>query len=220
LQNPDLRPERSESFEGGLRLSSKAVSLDVTAFSARYKDFISQEQVGGVGTVANPTIFKYINLDRVRVKGAEARFEARSRSGVTGSLALSYATANVSEPGGVKTPLATIDPLKLVVGVGYRDPEGRFGGQLITTHSARKSLSRTAGVCTPDCFRPEAFTILDATAFFKVIDGLTLRAGVFNILDTKYAWWSDVRGLASTSTVTDAYTQPGRNASVSLSYRF
>ena len=38
------------------------------------------------------------------------------------------------------------------------------------------------------------------------IDGLTLRAGIFNILDKKYAWWSDVRGLASTSTVTDAYT--------------
>ncbi|MFD2781273.1 hypothetical protein ACFS32_09240 [Novosphingobium pokkalii] len=48
----------------------------------------------------------------------------------------------------------------------------------------------------------------------------TLRAGIFNILDKKYAWWSDVRGLAASSTVTDAYTQPGRNASVSLSYRF
>ena len=51
-------------------------------------------------------------------------------------------------------------------------------------------------------------------------DGLTLRGGIFNILDKKYSWWSDVRGLASSSTITDAYTQPGRNASVSLSYRF
>jgi hemoglobin/transferrin/lactoferrin receptor protein len=29
-----------------------------------------------------------------------------------------------------------------------------------------------------------------------------------------------VRGLAATSTVTDAYTQPGRNASISLTARF
>jgi hemoglobin/transferrin/lactoferrin receptor protein len=29
-----------------------------------------------------------------------------------------------------------------------------------------------------------------------------------------------VRGLASTSPITDAFTQPGRNASVSLAYRF
>jgi hemoglobin/transferrin/lactoferrin receptor protein len=47
-----------------------------------------------------------------------------------------------------------------------------------------------------------------------------LRAGVFNLTDEKYWWWNDVRGLSSTSVVTDAYSQPGRNASVSLSVRF
>ncbi|MEF3019516.1 hypothetical protein V3478_33715, partial [Pseudomonas aeruginosa] len=50
-----------------------------------------------------------------------------------------------------------------------------------------------------DCIRPEAFTILDMTAFVKLGDHLTLRAGIFNLLDTKYTWWSDVRPLAATS---------------------
>ncbi|MBU0864177.1 MAG: TonB-dependent receptor, partial [Alphaproteobacteria bacterium] len=141
-------------------------------------------------------------------------------SGLYATLALSYAKGDVIDPAGGRAPLSTIDPLKLVAGVGYREAQGRFGGQVIMTHSARVAASRTTGICTPDCFRPNAFTILDATAFARIVDGLTLRAGVFNILDKKYAWWSDVRGLASTSTVTDAYTQPGRNASVSLSFRF
>lgn len=218
--NPDLGPERSESFEGGLRFSSDNVSLDLTAFTSRYKDFISQEVVSGSFTPADPAVYQFVNLDRVRVKGAEARFEGRASSGLYTTLALSYATGDVIEPNGARTPLSTIDPLKLVAGVGYRDTDGRFGGQIIMTHSARKEASRTDGVCTPQCYRPDAFTILDATAFVRLMDGLTLRAGVFNILDKKYAWWSDVRGLASTSTVTDAYTQPGRNASVSLSFRF
>lgn len=218
--NPDLGPERSESFEGGIRFSSRDVSLDVTAFSSRYRDFISQEVVSGSFTPADPAIYQFVNLDRVRVKGAEARFEGRAPNGLHATLALSYATGDVIEPGGVKTPLSTIDPLKLVIGVGYRDPQGRFGGQLIATHSVQKELDRTTGVCTPACYRPEDFTILDLTAYAKLIEGLTLRAGLFNLLDKKYAWWSDVRGLASTSTVTDAYTQPGRNASISLSYRF
>mgnify|MGYP006077444667 CR=1 FL=1 len=218
--NPDLGPERSESFEGGIRFSSKAVSLDITAFSSRYRDFISQEVVGGSFTPANPAIYQFVNLDRVRVQGAEARFEGRASNGLHATLALSYATGDVIRPSGSENPLSTIDPFKMVAGVGYRDPKGRFGGQLIVTHSAQKELDRTTGLCTPACYRPDAFTILDLTAYAKVIDGLTLRAGVFNILDKKYAWWSDVRGLASTSTVTDAYTQPGRNASVSLSYRF
>jgi hemoglobin/transferrin/lactoferrin receptor protein len=220
IPNPDLGPERSESVEGGIRFVSDAVSLDVTGFSARYKDFISQEQIGGAGTIANPILYQFVNLDRVRVKGAEARFEGRASSGLYATLALSYAKGDVIEPTGARTPLSTIDPLKLVAGAGYREAQGRFGGQIIMTHSARVSASRTTGICTPGCFRPDAFTILDATAFARIVDGLTLRAGVFNILDKKYAWWSDVRGLAATSTVTDAYTQSGRNASVSLSFRF
>lgn len=220
IPNPYLGPERSESVEGGIRFASDAVSLDVTGFSARYKDFISQEQIGGAGTIANPILYQFVNLDRVRVKGAEARFEGRASSGLYATLALSYAKGDVIDPAGARAPLSTIDPLKLVAGVGYREAQGRFGGQLIMTHSARVGASRTTGICTPDCFRPDAFTILDVTAFARIVDGLTLRAGVFNILDKKYAWWSDVRGLASTSAVTDAYTQPGRNASVSLSFRF
>ena len=229
--NPDLGPERSESFEGGIRFSSDHVSLDVTAFSARYKDFISQEVVSGSFTPADPAVYQFVNLDRARVKGAEARFEGRASSGLYTTLALSYAKGNEILPDGTRAPLSTIDPLKLVAGVGYREPQGRFGGQLIMTHSARKEASRTEGVCAPDeCYRPDGFTILDATAFVRIVEGLTLRAGVFNILDEKYAWWSDVRGLGTTTRVgmqvlpieviSDAWTQPGRNASASLSFRF
>ena len=219
--NPDLGPERSESIEGGVRFSNKAISFDATVFSARYKDFISQEVVSGSFTPADPAVYQFINLDRVRVHGAEARFEARAQNGLHTNLALSYAKGNVAEPDSTRSPLSTIDPLKLVAAIGYRAPNGRFGGQLIMTHSARKEFTRVDGICAPsECFRPDAFTILDATAFVRITDGLTLRGGVFNIFDKKYAWWSDARGLASTSTITDAYTQPGRNASASLSYRF
>ncbi|MDK2758329.1 MAG: TonB-dependent hemoglobin/transferrin/lactoferrin family receptor [Blastomonas fulva] len=218
--NADLGPERSESIEGGIRFVSEAVSLSATAFSARYKDFISQEVVGGGFTPANPAIFQFINLDRVKVEGAEARMDLRGRNGITGQLAFSYARGDVIDPAaGTRVPLATVDPLKLVAGIGWRDKAGRFGGQLIATHSARKSDERSTGVCTPSCFRPGAFTILDATAFVN-LGPVTLRGGVFNLTNAKYAWWSDVRGLASTTTIADAFTQPGRNGSVSLTYRF
>ena len=218
--NADLGPERSESFEGGIRLVSEAVSLSATAFSARYKDFISQEVVGGAFTPANPAIFQFINLDRVKVEGAEARMDLRGSNGVTGQFAISYAKGDVIDPAAnTRIPLATVDPLKLVAGIGWREKAGRFGGQLIATHSARKSDERSTGVCAPSCFRPDAFTILDATGFVN-LGPVTLRAGLFNLTNQKYAWWSDVRGLAATTTIADAFTQPGRNGSVSLTYRF
>jgi hemoglobin/transferrin/lactoferrin receptor protein len=228
IPNPNLRPETSETFEGGVKLARGPISAAATGFTGRYRNFISQEVVSGGFTPANPAVFQFINLNRVRIKGAEARLDARSAIGITGRFAVSYAKGTVIGTGGVHSLLSTIDPVKLVAGVGYDAPDRRFGGQLIATHAAQKSLSATTyatstgttSICTGGCFRPGGFTILDATAYARIGETFTLRAGIFNLFDKKYAWWSDVRGLAASSTVTDAYTQPGRNASVSLTARF
>jgi len=76
--------------------------------------------VGGSFTPTDPAVYQFVNLDRARVKGAEARFEGRASSGLYATLALSYAKGNEILPDGSRVPLSTIDPLKLVVGVGYR----------------------------------------------------------------------------------------------------
>jgi hemoglobin/transferrin/lactoferrin receptor protein len=236
IPNPNLRPETSESFEGGLKLASGPLSLSATGFTGRYRNFISQQVVSGGFTPANPAVFQFINLNRVRIKGAEAQADVHSKIGITGRVAISYAEGTVTDTTGARSPLQTIDPVKLVAGLGYDAPDQRFGGQLIMTHSDRKSLRSTtyntatgaaASVCTGTggCFRPSAFTILDATAYARIGRMFTLRVGIFNLFDKKYSWWSDVRGLApgSATAVTapvDSYTQPGRNASVSLTARF
>lgn len=229
IPNPNLRPETSEAIEAGLRLNSEAVDLSASVFRADYRDFISQEVVGGTFTPADPALYQFVNLDRAKVKGAEARFEGRARNGLTGQIALSYAEGEQIAANDSRRPLATVDPLKLVMGIGWREPDhGRFGGQVIMTHSARKAARDTTGLCSTECFRPAAFTILDATLFARVTDALTLRAGIFNLTNATYAWWSDVRGLgvprplpAGAADVPPiAFTQPGRNASASLTLRF
>ncbi|MEC8180337.1 MAG: TonB-dependent hemoglobin/transferrin/lactoferrin family receptor, partial [Pseudomonadota bacterium] len=96
----------------------------------------------------------------------------------------------------------------------------RFGINLTAIHHARKELDETTGACTGDCYRPAAFTVLDATAFVAITDALKLRAGIFNLTDETYAYWQDVRGLSATSTITSAFTRPGRNASVSINFSF
>ena len=214
--NPDLGPERSESWEGGIRFGGKNFSISATAFTADYEDFIAQTDVGGSGTPTDPTVFQYVNIGRVEIEGLEGKAEGRLGNGITGRLAVAYAKGDEILPGGTRAPLETIDPLNLVAGIGYSDPGGRFGGEVIVTHHARKGADRAAA----GAYRPDAFTILDATAFVRLAESLTLRAGVFNLTDETYAYWSDVRGLAASSTVTDAYTRPGRNASASLTFRF
>lgn len=156
----------------------------------------------------------------MKISGFEARAAYQPASGLNGRFALAYADGEVRSPGSPAASLSTIDPLNAVLGIGYRAPGRRFGGEIIATYNARKEANETIGVCTATCFRPGEFVILDATAFFNVTDQLTLRAGLFNITDRTYAYWNDVRGLTATSTITDAFTQPGRNVSVSASLKF
>jgi hemoglobin/transferrin/lactoferrin receptor protein len=215
LPNPDLGPETSESWEAGIKFSTEAVSLQIAAFTADYDDFISQQVVGGSFTPMDPAQYQFVNYDAVAIEGVEAKANFRMGNGFYSRFAIAYADGDILSPGQAPAPLDTIDPLNLVLGIGYREPQGRFGGELIATHHARKPLDETDGG-----YRPDAFTILDATAFFALTDALKLRAGIFNIFDEKYAYWQDVRGLSATSTTTDAYTRPGRNASVSLSFQF
>jgi hemoglobin/transferrin/lactoferrin receptor protein len=219
LPNPDLKPETSQSFEGGVRLNGPGWSASASAFTASYDDFIEQIQVSGAFTPTDPAVFQYVNLGKVDVAGVEARAQAVLPSGLGFLAAASYARGD-AESSGLKAPLDSIDPFKLVAGLTYRDPGGRYGGQFTITHAARKSAGRVDGAaCAPSCFRPPAFTVLDATAYWNVNDHATLRAGVFNLTDEKYWWWSDVRGLSASAPTRDAYTQPGRNFSLSLILR-
>jgi len=218
IPNPDLTPETSEAFEGGARWVTPVWTAEITAFSGEYRNFIEQAQVGGAFTPTDPAVFQFVNLAKVKIRGVEGRARVRLDNGFGGFVAASYARGDSYNP--AKAPLDSVDPVKVTAGVSYRDPEGRYGGELTLTHAARKDADRIAQACTPSCFRPATFTVLDLTAYWRPVDGITVRGGVFNLTDETYAWWSDVRGLASTAVSRDAYTQPGRNVSLSLTYDF
>lgn len=223
VPNPDLRPETSESWEVGARYVGDVFSVQFTGFRGDYDNFISQQVVSGSFTPQDPAIYQFVNFNAVEIEGLEARAEMKLDSGWNARLAMAYADGDIIAPGGHRTPLDTIDPFNLVAGLGYRDPAGRFGGELILTHNARKGgdeLERAAD--GTDLFvRPAASTVLDLTAFYAVTERLKLRAGLFNLTDERYALWSDVRGLRTDDAgILDAFTRPGRNISVSASYRF
>jgi hemoglobin/transferrin/lactoferrin receptor protein len=226
ISNPDLKPETSRTLEAGFRLHRGGWRVAVTGFTGEYDDFIEQVQVSGNFTAANPAVYQYVNLSGVKISGAEAKGSFDLGAGFTAKAAVSYARG-ASRTNGVNTPLASIDPVKITGGVNYRAPSGKFGGELSVIHSDRKSAGRagvtcagTGGSSANNCFMPPSFTVADLTGWWAVTDAVTVRAGVFNLTDEKYWWWSDMRGLADNSTVKDAYSQPGRNYSVSLALKF
>jgi hemoglobin/transferrin/lactoferrin receptor protein len=225
IPNPDLRPETSTAFEAGLRLRNArlgGVTLNgsLTGFTGRYRDFIEQQQISGNLTPTNPGIFQFVNVGRVRIDGVEARLDAGLGSGFAVNLAAAYARGRATSAAGVETPLSSINPFNLVGGLAWRGLADRAAVQLFVTHSVGKRQADIAESCSPACFAPPGFTIADATASFAITPQAVARVGIFNIFDAKYFWWSDVRGLAANSPVSDAFSQPGRNVSASLIFRY
>ena len=229
LPNADLRPETSRAWEGGIRLRDAklggvVLNGQLNGFTARYRDFIDQVQVGGRFLPQDPAVFQFINFGRVSVEGVEAKLEAALGAGLGLNLAAAWSRGQASgaRPGqvAVETPLSPVSPFNLVGGLSWRTLEDRLFVQAIVTHSAAKRQADIAEACSPACFASPAFTIVDVTAAFSVSRNMQARVGLFNLTDRKYWWWNDVRGLAGNSPIADAFTMPGRNLSASLVLKY
>ncbi|MFT3811601.1 MAG: TonB-dependent hemoglobin/transferrin/lactoferrin family receptor [Micropepsaceae bacterium] len=223
LPNPDLKPETSESIEGGIRYVVPGFQLSLTAFYGQYEDFISQQVVSGGGTPADPFVYQYVNLGSVEISGIEGRIAGDLGAGFSAIAAFSYSDGD-DTTGPVDVPLATIDPFKVSAALNWEDDKGRFGAQLAAVHVSRKRASDTSCANAPSVpctiFLPPSFTTLDLTAWVEITEGVRLRGGVFNITDETYWWWSDVQGVATTTAFKNLFTQPGRNYAVSLTVDF
>ena len=224
LPNPNLRPETSRTIEGGLRvrdldLAGGRWAAGITAFHGEYDDFILQEVVSGSFTPADPAIYQFINAETATISGVEARGDGSWDNGLGAHLALSWQSGEQSR-GGVEWDLPSINPFKVTAGLSYADPAGRFGGRLMATHAAAMDADDMGLTCGATCFDAGTTNVLDVTGYWNLNEAVTLRAGVFNLTDETWWNWSDVRGLDAASPVLDAWSQPGRNVSISLTYRY
>lgn len=85
LGNPDLKPETSVSYEGGVAFDFEYLDLSATYFRSNYKNKINRDSVPyGVGTCVNPHVVGHdndktgcsinINVDEAYAQGVETTF--------------------------------------------------------------------------------------------------------------------------------------------------
>lgn len=215
IPNPNLKPEKSKTFELGVRGRVNGLRLDAAAFTGRYTDFI-QDQVLISGQYGNPNnwaMFQSVNLDRVRISGFEVKGEY-DWGRIAGGNWITNAAYGYTDGKETITnkPLDSVSPQQLVLGVRYERKE--FGVRLSASHwSGKKAKDTSAG--STAWLSPSA-TVLDLSAQWRIQPDLRLNVGVYNLTDKKYWRWSDVRNLAANTTIADAYSQPGRSVRVSL----
>lgn len=220
IPNPNLKPEKSRNFELGARGRMDAVSVDVAAFTGRYQDFIEENrQVSGAGVPGSPTTFQTVNIGNVRISGFEVKGNVTwgRAAGGTWSSPFGYGQTRGKDTHTGRA-VNSINPARLNAGLKY--DTAAWSARVDVTHRAAKRASDidNASAITPPAVQfatPEA-TTLDLSGQWRIRKDLRLNLGLFNLTDRKYWNWSDVRGLAANSAVTDAYTQPGRYLRVSL----
>lgn len=222
--NPALKPEKSKSYETGLRGRFDAGWFDLAVFHNKYQDFINEH---ALSPGYDQTKFQSANIKRATINGLEIKsrldldiFGAPEGLYSLGSMA--YARGRNDDTG---KPLNSINPMTGVFGLGFDQPG--YGGLLSWTLMKRKTRVDGNAFGAPDGmskqFKTPGAGVLDLTAYYKVTDDLTINSGIYNLADKKYWRWDDVRGFnsageaASTSPANlDRLTQPGRNFGVNL----
>lgn len=216
IGNPSLQPEHSDSIEIGVRGHHQTFSYSLSAFDNHYKNFISQQIVGGAGRPSNPTVYQYVNLTSANIQGVVARADWRFEKNWRLETGFAYMKGD-STIRGRKQPLDSIQPLKVLLGLRY--DEATWGVRTDWVWNAAKNPSQIA-TSLPAQFATPSYGTLDLGLYWKPAPNFTLNANINNVFDTQYWRWSDVSGLAANSPIKDAYTAPGRNIQVSIRYDF
>ncbi|MEN5238951.1 MULTISPECIES: TonB-dependent receptor [Pseudomonas] len=222
--NPDLEPEKSKSYETGLRGNFDAGNFDVAVFYNKYRDFINEDAILSSNLGAK---FQANNIKHATIRGAEFKgrlnldhFGAAQGLYTQGSVA--YARGRNDDNG---QPLNSVNPLTAVLGLGYEQQS--YGGLLSWTLVKQKDRVDDTTFFAPDGtskqFRSPGYGVLDLTGFYKVSEDVTVNAGLYNLTDKKYWQWDDVRGYDSIgeASVTqpanlDRLTMPGRNFAINV----
>ena len=209
IPNANLKSERSNSFELGMKFKNERARAQVTAFYNRYRNFIDRTEVGTASIGGRPIIqYQYQNLDRVKTYGTEASAAYKFLPGwqVSGSIAW---MRGKQQDG---TPLDSAYPLNGVLGLDYAQEKWGVDTKLRWS----KKHSR---VSSDSVFQAPGYGVWDVGAWYKPFKNLEIGANIYNVGNKKYWQHADVAGISRTS-VMDLYTESGRNFAATVQLKF
>lgn len=239
LANTNLKPETSVGHEISLTGNGELGRLNITAYQTDYKNLID------LATVASNT-FQAQNIHKAKIKGVDIQGTLNLHSawnaipqGFEFNSGLGYAKGTRADG----ADLLTVQPLKALLGLGYRAADNDWAVHLNATYTQGKKakdaqhyailpqtgyLSYSSTLSTYSYLSNSA-TVFDLVAHKKFGERAVLKAGVYNLFNKKYWTWDSLRtiGVTSPGVATDItgeginrYLAPERYAMVSLEFKF
>ena len=209
IPNANLKSERSNSFELGMKFKNERARAQVTAFYNRYRNFINRTEIGTSTVGRRPIIqYQYQNLDHVKTYGAEASAAYTFLPGwqISGSIAWMRGEQQDGKP------LDSAYPLNGVLGLDYTQEKWGIGTKLRWSKKHSRVSSDTV-------FQAPGYGVWDVGAWYKPFKNLEIGANIYNVGNKKYWQHADVAGMSRTS-VMDLYTESGRNFAATVQLKF
>lgn len=250
LSNRGLKAEKSFNHEVELNGRGKGFGYLLSLYYNQYSDFIELKQ--GTLTIEEPLMqrsksisyAKNVNQSSAHLMGFDAALQVYPGEwidrlqGFMLSSAFSYAEGESSSG----MSMLGIQPLTGNVGIEYTSPNGRWQANVKANLFFAKPVSQTtfwdkdaAGKELirryPASFMSNAYTF-DVYGYYKLTRNLTLRAGIYNLLNNEYLRWDDLRQLTNPALLSNInyffqdgkkslsrFTRPKRYISIALEYK-
>ncbi len=215
LSNPDLKAEKSDTFEFGLKRNTKKQNLAANVFISKYKDFIEAYKCIENCGARSGLVFQSQNATDAEIWGAEFNstyFLKEERYGTSFNTKIAYTKGDNNTD---NVPLTTIQPFDGEFSIRYNTEDDSWLHALTANYVGEPRVE--SGTAT---FVPESYFTFDFSTRYKYSDSLELTAGVHNILDKRYYNYQSVQGLAADLTNLTRYSEPGRSFKLGFNWKF
>lgn len=176
LGNASVRPESSDSIELGADWTRGDVTLRGVVYHTRVEDLITTRQIAKVGTRVT---YRYDNVNRARISGAELGLTWRLSPQIEGSVDLTGLNTQDQDTGDELTgrPRWTLNAkLDWKLNDGW---SVRAGAEYVGTQKA--ALTATTLTTLP------GYSLFNASVARRIGKNLTVRAGVTNLGNLRLA---------------------------------
>ena len=257
IANPDLEAEQALNQSIYVQAEHKLGSFGLNLYHTRYKNFLYEQEStykkwnrfydsysAGYGQLPYYTTIaqQAVNIDRAKISGVEFTSKVNLDQIISAipqgwkfTANLGYAKGKLS---GTEASLLSIQPIKVILGIGYEDPNDLWGINAKASYlGAKKAKDAQIVQYTPNFEREvksypylnNSAILFDLYGFYKVNKNITLRAGLYNLFNRKYHTWDTLRGINKISTTDsvdkegkglERFYAPGRNFAASVEIRF
>ncbi|AUI66163.1 MULTISPECIES: lactoferrin/transferrin family TonB-dependent receptor [Glaesserella] len=239
-----LSPEKSLNQEVAVTFKGDFGIIETSFFKNDYKQLIAPAE----RMHQNQSMINYFNVQDIKLNGVNIIGKLdwngiwdRIPEGIYTTLAYSKmkvkAVKNYQGYMNIRSPLLdTIQPARYVIGIGYDQPDEKWGINLTMTHSSGKDPDELKGQeqvgfakyeRTATTKRTRSWQTFDLTGYITPWKHVTIRAGIYNLMNYRYTTWESVRqsslnAIHQHTNVKDyaRYAAPGRNYVLSLEMKF